>query len=82
MSESFILQTYPFREADLVASFFARDWRHCVLVFRLTLAFGEKDLDHDLVPAVHLQAPSPAFCFPISVVPNFTPLKISDRWQE
>jgi len=25
MSESFILQTYPFREADLVVSFFTRD---------------------------------------------------------
>jgi DNA repair protein RecO (recombination protein O) len=25
MSDSFILQTYPFREADLVVSFFTRD---------------------------------------------------------
>src|ERR1035441_752596 len=25
MSESFMLQTYPFREADLVVSFFTRD---------------------------------------------------------
>src|SRR5216684_6358268 len=25
MSESFILQTYPFREADLIVSFFTRD---------------------------------------------------------
>jgi DNA repair protein RecO (recombination protein O) len=26
VSESFVLRTYPFREADLVVSFFSRDW--------------------------------------------------------